>query len=69
MLDAGEFIREIIPKELTKFAQKTENENQDLQKPLNFHVPMNLPELSAQFLSNFYGFLNKYPMLKCIFRI
>lgn len=67
-MDGGEFIRQIIPKELVKIFKLKEEEivkNNDLEITkksfLNFHVPMNLPGISAKFLPNFRGFLKNFP--------
>jgi len=56
-LDGKDFIRTIIPKNFIKHCNEALSECSSL----NFHVVMNLPGLSVQFLSHFNSFLCNFP--------
>ncbi|KAL3103392.1 hypothetical protein niasHS_002578 [Heterodera schachtii] len=73
VMDGGEFIRKVIPEKVVEFCQNLRKESDEIEGPsqrvlpLNFHVVMNLPGLSAQFLPHFRSFMSDFGSVRDVF--
>ncbi|KAI1729469.1 met-10+ like-protein domain-containing protein [Ditylenchus destructor] len=70
VMDAADFIRDVIPEQYSKIAESDEKElacNNEISG-INFHAIMNLPALSLTFLPIFRGLLRHHSKLRAYFQ-